>query len=63
LSRHSGVNIETIRYYERIAFCQRRRELRADTASTMMRIADVWPSYGARAISGFPSTIRVIFWA
>ena len=63
LSRHTGVNIETIRYYERIGLLaapprtQGRHRLYDEAHRQRLAL------YGARAISASPSTIRAISWA
>jgi hypothetical protein len=49
LSRLSGVNIETIRYYERSRCCQRRRAPQAAVASTARRTFAPSSSCGVRA--------------
>jgi hypothetical protein len=54
VSKGSGVNIGTIRYYERIKCCRRRLAPQAALGSIAQRTLVSWPSYGALGSWAFP---------
>lgn len=54
LARETGINSETILYYEKSGFLPAPLGLRADTGSTTRRIFRLWGSSSAHVAWGLP---------